>query len=164
MNAYVLANKLSKYIGKKIFWAIIKISSIFVAFFFLLFVAYLTVTGKTNWSGRSLSLLDPTYATKFIPIIASVSEHQPSTWANYVMDLHILPFLAPLGMFLCFYWRTDASLLLGIFGVVACYFSGMMIRLLLVLSTAACCLAGVGASHVLCVLMPMLRGRHTWDQ
>ena len=41
---------------------------------------YLTFTGKTKWSGRSLTLLDPTYAKKFIPIIASVSEHQATTW------------------------------------------------------------------------------------
>merc|ERR1711998_145849 len=62
----------------------------------------LQLLGKVQWSGRSLTLLDPTHASKFIPIIASVSEHQPTTWANYVMDLHILPFLAPLGLFLCF--------------------------------------------------------------
>lgn len=36
---------------------------------------YLTFTGKTKWSGRSMTLLDPTYAKKYIPIIASVSEH-----------------------------------------------------------------------------------------
>jgi dolichyl-diphosphooligosaccharide--protein glycosyltransferase len=33
------------------------------------------ITGKTKWSGRSMTLLDPTYAKKYIPIIASVSEH-----------------------------------------------------------------------------------------
>lgn len=30
--------------------------------------------GWTQWTGRSLSLLDPTYAKKYIPIISSVSE------------------------------------------------------------------------------------------
>ena len=38
-------------------------------------VVGLFVTGKTQWSGRSMTLLDPTYAKKYIPIIASVSEH-----------------------------------------------------------------------------------------
>lgn len=41
-------------------------------------------------TGRSLSLLDPTYASKYIPIIASVSEHQPPNWTSYIMDLHML--------------------------------------------------------------------------
>lgn len=27
-----------------------------------------------------MTLLDPTYAKKYIPIIASVSEHQATTW------------------------------------------------------------------------------------
>ena len=36
---------------------------------------FITVSGATRWSGRSLTLLDPTYAKKYIPIIASVSEH-----------------------------------------------------------------------------------------
>jgi dolichyl-diphosphooligosaccharide--protein glycosyltransferase len=35
------------------------------------------------------TLLDPTYAKKFIPIVASVSEHQPTTWASYIFDLHL---------------------------------------------------------------------------
>jgi dolichyl-diphosphooligosaccharide---protein glycosyltransferase len=40
--------------------------------------------------GRSLSLLDPTYASKYIPIIASVSEHQPPAWPSYFTDLNIM--------------------------------------------------------------------------
>lgn len=42
--------------------------------FGLAFIA-LTVSGATRFSGRSMTLLDPTYAKKYIPIIASVSEH-----------------------------------------------------------------------------------------
>lgn len=41
-------------------------------------------------TGRSLSLLDPTYASRFIPIIASVSEHQPPSWTSYINDLFML--------------------------------------------------------------------------
>ncbi|GKD20145.1 dolichyl-diphosphooligosaccharide--protein glycosyltransferase subunit STT3A, partial [Tanacetum coccineum] len=40
-----------------------------------------------GWSGGSLSLLDPIYASKYIPIITSVSEHQPPTWPSYFMDI-----------------------------------------------------------------------------
>ena len=42
---------------------------------FILGLIFLILTGKTQWSGRSMTLLDPTYAKKYIPIIASVSEH-----------------------------------------------------------------------------------------
>ena len=119
--------------------------------------AFLTVTGKTAWSGRSMTLLDPTYASKYIPIIASVSEHQPTAWSNYVMDLFVLPFLAPVGMFYCFNRLSDGSLFLGVYGVLAVYFSGVMIRLLLVLAPAVCCLAGLGMSLLIASLMPLLK-------
>jgi hypothetical protein len=49
------------------------------------------LSGKmTPWTGRFWTLLDPTYAKKYIPIIASVSEHQPTTWSTYVFDVHLL--------------------------------------------------------------------------
>ena len=44
----------------------------------------LFVSGKTQWSGRSMTLLDPTFAKKYIPIIASVSEHQATTCNQYI--------------------------------------------------------------------------------
>jgi hypothetical protein len=49
-------------------------------------------------SGRSLTLLDPTYASRFVPIIASVSEHQPTSWPSYLTDLHFGVLLAPAGL------------------------------------------------------------------
>ena len=78
-------------------------------------------------AGRSLSLLDPTYASKYIPIIASVSEHQPPAWNSYFTDVHILVLLAPLGLIACFRPMTDASLFLILYGVTAVYFSGVMV-------------------------------------
>jgi len=41
---------------------------------------------------------DRTYASKYIPIIASVSEHQPPTWPSYFMDINVLAFLVPAGI------------------------------------------------------------------
>lgn len=119
--------------------------------------AFLTITGRTRWQGRSMTLLDPTYAAKYIPIIASVSEHQPTSWSNYIMDLQLIAFLAPIGLIFCFKHMSDGSLFLGVYGILAVYFSGVMIRLLLVLAPAACCLAAVGASTVISSLAPFVR-------
>lgn len=52
--------------------------------------------------GRSLTLLDPTYASRFVPIIASVSEHQPPSWPSYITDLHFAALLAPAGIMAAF--------------------------------------------------------------
>ena len=80
-------------------------------------------------AGRSLSLLDPTYASKYIPIIASVSEHQPPAWPSYFTDLHMAAVLMPAGLLACFLPLTDASLFLVLYGVTAVYFSGVMVRM-----------------------------------
>merc|ERR1719234_1892905 len=47
-------------------------------------LAILTLSGKVApWTGRFYSLLDPSYAKNNIPIIASVSEHQPTSWSSF---------------------------------------------------------------------------------
>ena len=52
--------------------------------------AILTITGKVSpWTGRFYSLLDPSYAKNHIPIIASVSEHQPTSWSSFYFDLQV---------------------------------------------------------------------------
>ena len=52
------------------FFSHISMTSAFVLSFLLL-----TLSGATRFSGRAMTLLDPTYAKKYVPIIASVSEH-----------------------------------------------------------------------------------------
>ncbi len=47
-------------------------------------VVLLTYNGYiAPWSGRFYSLWDTNYAAVNIPIITSVSEHQPTTWASF---------------------------------------------------------------------------------
>ena len=50
------------------------------------------------WSGRFYSLWDTGYAKIHIPIIASVSEHQPTTWVSFLFDLHFLSCVFPAGV------------------------------------------------------------------
>ncbi|MEW5300470.1 MAG: hypothetical protein WDW36_003400 [Sanguina aurantia] len=118
---------------------------------------YVLQSPTLGWTGRSLSLLDPTYAGRFIPIIASVSEHQPPSWTSYIQDLHILILLAPAGLMACFVRFNDATLFLILYGITAVYFSGVMVRLMLVLAPACCCLAAVALSDLLAVLCTSLK-------
>lgn len=122
----------------------------------VLIMGYVAASPTFGWTGRSLSLLDPTYASKYIPIIASVSEHQPPSWSSYFTDLHVVTLLAPAGLLACFHPLTDASLFLLLYGVTAVYFSGVMVRLMLVLAPAACCLAGLALSELLSYLAASL--------
>ena len=61
---------------------------------------------------------------RYIPIIASVSEHQPTTWSAYILDLHILILLAPIGLLVCFKHMTDGMVFAGLYGILSVYFSG----------------------------------------
>jgi len=110
----------------------------------------LTITGKVApWTGRFYSLLDPSYAKNNIPIIASVSEHQPTTWSSFYFDLQMLVFMFPVGLYHCFAKLTDANIFIIIYGVTSIYFAGVMVRLMLVLAPVACILAGIGISQTL---------------
>jgi len=113
-------------------------------------VGILTITGKVApWTGRFYSLLDPSYAKNNIPIIASVSEHQPTTWSSFYFDLQMLVFMFPVGLYYCFAKLTDANIFIIIYGVTSIYFAGVMVRLMLVLAPVACILAGIGISSIL---------------
>lgn len=101
------------------------------------------------WTGRFYSFLDPSHAKAHIPIIASVSEHQPTSWASYFFDLHILILLIPAGIYFCLKNISDTSIFIVLYGVTSVYFSGVMVRLMLVLAPIASVLAGISISEIL---------------
>ncbi|XP_014666610.1 PREDICTED: dolichyl-diphosphooligosaccharide--protein glycosyltransferase subunit STT3A-like [Priapulus caudatus] len=110
----------------------------------------LAASGKVApWTGRFYSLLDPSYAKNNIPIIASVSEHQPTTWSSFYFDLQMLVFLFPAGLYFCFTKLTDANIFIIIYGVTSIYFAGVMVRLMLVLAPVMCILSGIAVSATL---------------
>uniref|UniRef100_A0AAQ5XKQ5 Dolichyl-diphosphooligosaccharide--protein glycosyltransferase subunit STT3A n=1 Tax=Amphiprion ocellaris TaxID=80972 RepID=A0AAQ5XKQ5_AMPOC len=128
-----------------------------VGFILLSAGAVLMLTGKISpWTGRFYSLLDPSYAKNNIPIIASVSEHQPTTWSSYYFDLQLLVFMFPVGLYYCFNNLSDARIFIIMYGVTSMYFSAVMVRLMLVLAPVMCILSGIGVSQVLTTYMKNL--------
>ncbi|CAL1714410.1 unnamed protein product [Somion occarium] len=101
------------------------------------------------WTGRFYSLWDTGYAKKYIPIIASVSEHQPTAWPSFFMDLQFLVFLFPAGVVMCFRELRDEHVFVIIYAVVASYFAGVMVRLMLTLTPVVCVTAAVAFSTLL---------------
>ncbi|KAF5361740.1 hypothetical protein D9756_002145 [Leucocoprinus leucothites] len=101
------------------------------------------------WTGRFYSLWDTGYAKKYIPIIASVSEHQPTAWPSFFMDLQFLIFLFPAGVILCFRELRDEHLFVIIYSLMASYFAGVMVRLMLTLTPVVCVTAAITLSTVL---------------
>ncbi|EWC44905.1 dolichyl-diphosphooligosaccharide--protein glycosyltransferase subunit stt3 [Drechslerella stenobrocha 248] len=110
----------------------------------------LTVTNViAPWSGRFYSLWDTAYAKIHIPIIASVSEHQPTAWPSFFFDLNFLIWLFPAGVYLCFRQLRDEHVFVIVYSVMASYFSGVMVRLMLTLTPIVCVSAAMTVSSIL---------------
>ncbi|RJE21424.1 oligosaccharyl transferase [Aspergillus sclerotialis] len=110
----------------------------------------LTVSGViAPWSGRFYSLWDTGYAKVHIPIIASVSEHQPTAWPAFFFDLNFLIWLFPAGVYMCFTRLGDEHVFVVIYSVLASYFAGVMVRLMLTLTPIVCVAAALVLSYIL---------------
>lgn len=111
------------------------------------------------WTGRFYSLLDPTYAKDHIPIIASVSEHQPTAWSSFMFDFHILLILFPAGLYFCFKRLSDATIFIVMYGLTSMYFAGVMVRLILVATPAVCLISAIAVSATIKNLSLLVRAK-----
>ncbi|KAK9472757.1 Oligosaccharyl transferase STT3 subunit-domain-containing protein [Dipodascopsis tothii] len=100
------------------------------------------------WTGRFYSLWDTEYAKIHIPIIASVSEHQPTAWPSFFFDTQMLVWLFPAGVYLSFQKLRDEHVFVILYGILASYFAGVMVRLMLTLTPIACVAAAIALSSV----------------
>ena len=114
------------------------------------FLVLLTVSGViAPWSGRFYSLWDTGYAKIHIPIIASVSEHQPTAWPAFFFDLNLMIWLFPAGIYMCFQKLKDEHVFVVIYAILASYFAGVMVRLMLTLTPVVCIAAALALSNIL---------------
>ncbi|KAI1767647.1 glycosyltransferase family 66 protein [Hypoxylon sp. FL1150] len=118
-------------------------------------LAVLALVGLTTfgwiapWSGRFYSLWDTGYAKIHIPIIASVSEHQPTAWPAFFFDLNLLIWLFPAGVYLCFQRLEDEHVFIIVYALFGSYFAGVMVRLMLTLTPVVCVAAAIACSQLL---------------
>ena len=128
----------------KLFWALIGL----VAALGLGAIVFLTAAGiVAPWSGRFYSLWDTGYARIHIPIISSVSEHQPTTWSSFFFDLHVLVAVFPAGLWYCIQDYSEARVFAILYAVFSAYFAGVMVRLMLTLTPIVCILSAIAFSE-----------------
>ena len=125
----------------------------------------LTVSGTiAPWSGRFYSLWDTGYAKIHIPIIASVSEHQPTAWPAFFFDLNFLIWLFPAGVYMCFRHLKDEQVFIVIYAVLGSYFAGVMVRLMLTLTPVVCVAAAMALSQILDTFMVIKKPAEPTEQ
>ena len=101
-----------------------------------------------SFGARFDSILSPLLREKF-NLVASVAEHMPSAWSVFYYNSLISLILLPLGFFFCFKRMQAADILLMIFLLLIFYFTGSMIRIILVFAPAASLMASYGLVNVL---------------
>jgi dolichyl-diphosphooligosaccharide--protein glycosyltransferase len=139
-----------QYVPSKQFQSLLQISILVIVAGGLSGLVLLTVSGViAPWTGRFYSLWDTGYAKIHIPIIASVSEHQPTAWPAFYFDLNLLIWLFPAGVYMCFRSLRDEHVFVVIYSIMASYFAGVMVRLMLTLTPVVCVAAAVALSSIL---------------
>ncbi len=92
--------------------------------------------------GKFLATINP-FIRQNLPLVASVAENRPSTWASLFLELGSLTLLAVFGFFFAFQRLREGDILLIIFGATAFYFAASLVRLTLILAPAISVLAGI---------------------
>lgn len=88
-------------------------------------------------SGRLLSFINPTYAKRFNPIVASVAEHQPTVWSSFYFNTGFLIVTVPVALYFCILVnRTVPTLFLAAYIATTIWFSAVMARMILISSPA----------------------------
>lgn len=150
LQAYAFLKYVQDYLTKQEFRSLFFFGVTGAAGAVFLAVVFLTYTGYVApWSGRFYSLYDTGYAKIHIPIIASVSEHQPTTWASFFFDLHVLSCSFPAGLWFVIKDINDERVFIILYAMSAAYFAGVMVRLMLTLTPVVCILASICLSKTL---------------
>lgn len=137
-------------IPSKNFRTLVITSSIVIVLIAFVALVGLTFAGVVApWTGRFYSLWDTNYAKIHIPIIASVSEHQPTAWPSFFFDNFFLIWLFPVGLFFSLMELRDEHVFLIIYGILGSYFAGVMVRLMLTLTPVICVCAAIALSTIL---------------
>ncbi|MFX1415027.1 MAG: STT3 domain-containing protein [Promethearchaeota archaeon] len=97
---------------------------------------------------RLQSVLSPLLRDAF-HLTASVAEHAPSSWSVFYYNTLIPLMLIPLGLFFLFRRSQAVDILLIIFVLFLFYFTGSMIRIILLFAPAASIVGAYGLVNVL---------------
>jgi len=84
-----------------------------------------------------------------LPLINSVAEHQPLTWGSFYFNMNTMVFFIPMGIYEAIRKPTERNIFILVLGLSSIYFSGSMIRLMLLLAPAAVLLSALAIDQLL---------------
>jgi dolichyl-diphosphooligosaccharide--protein glycosyltransferase len=106
--------------------------------------------------GKFLSTLNP-FTRLDMPIVASVSEHRPATWASFFYEYNTLTFLGLFGFFFILRRLRDTDIFITIATLTSLYFAGSLVRLTLILAPTFSILAAIATVEMAKPAVDILR-------
>jgi dolichyl-diphosphooligosaccharide--protein glycosyltransferase len=97
---------------------------------------------------RFQTILNPLFREQ-VSLVASVAEQNPSAWGIFYYNTLIPLILIPLGIYFCFKRLDYSDIFMIILLILLFYFTGSMIRIILLFGPAACLVAAYGLVNVL---------------
>lgn len=97
---------------------------------------------------KFMSVINP-FTRVDMPLIESVQEHRPATWAAFYYDFGMLVFLVPLGLIFAYRRLTNQNLMMILFTLTTLYSAGSMIRLTILTAPAFCILSSLALVEII---------------
>lgn len=107
-------------------------------------------------AGKFISTLNP-FARLEMPIVQSVAEHRPATWASFFFEFSTLTFLGLFGFYFAYRKSRDADTFLILFGLTSLYFASSLVRLTLILAPGFVILAAIATTELAKPAVDILR-------
>ncbi|MFX0005432.1 MAG: STT3 domain-containing protein [Promethearchaeota archaeon] len=101
-----------------------------------------------GFGSRFWTILNPLFRED-VSLVASVAEQMPSNWAVFYYNTLIPLILVPLGIYFCFKRLNAADIFVIVFIILMYYFTGSMIRIILIFAPAASLAGAYGLASVL---------------
>ncbi|MFW9987713.1 MAG: STT3 domain-containing protein [Candidatus Odinarchaeota archaeon] len=101
-----------------------------------------------GFGSRFWTILNPLFREN-VALVASVAEQMPSAWSVFYYNTLIPLILVPLGVFFCFKRLYAADIFVIIFIILMYYFTGSMIRIILIFAPAAALAGAYGLVSIL---------------
>ncbi len=107
-------------------------------------------------AGKFYSIINPS-ARLYMPIVESVAEHRPATWASFFHEFGVLTFFALFGLYQAIQRFKNEDIFLVIFASTSLYFSASFVRLTLILAPAFSILAAIAVLRLARPAIDILR-------
>lgn len=101
---------------------------------------------------KFISVINP-FERITMPLVESVQEHRPATWASFYYQFGILVFMAPLAVVFALRRITYQKIFIITYAITSLYFSASMIRLTILVAPSLCVL---GALTIVEIIRPFV--------